>query len=561
MRIPRVFLALTVFAALLLALAATAYASTALQIPSIPHATAGRDDCLSCHGTGKVKPAPANHAGRDNGVCKGCHQPSANAGGDVPNIPHDTKGREDCLVCHDAGKVKPFPKDHAGRTKETCLTCHQARSSGSAAATPAVTSGPTASPKTVPTPIHEPVLFEQNTCIACHEKMGGNYAAITKDWNASAHAAQGVGCVSCHGGDPTKADAKAAMSPAAGFLGRVTKERIPALCGSCHTRVDLMRPFGITTDQLDQYWESKHGEGLLAGDKNVATCFDCHDGHRVLKVSDPGSSVYPTNQPAMCAACHANASRMASYKIPTNQYDLYRGSIHGTRLLKEQNLRAPTCSTCHGKHGAAPPGAKDVANVCGQCHSATEKYYLQGAHRTGATGGQSPRCITCHGWHDIALSTRELYTGAGPRQCGSCHAAGSAAAQKVSDISTSLLAADDAYAAAEADIKKAADLRLIVTDLEEQLQKGLTPLIESRALQHTVNVADIQAKAKESLDISTQVKTSTAEEVRQIDTRRIGMAVALGFILITIVALVLIKRTLDADLEAQRAHKKGRAAG
>ena len=38
---------------------------------------------------------------------------------------HSTEGRENCLMCHGEGKTKPFPSDHAGRQNDGCLTCHR----------------------------------------------------------------------------------------------------------------------------------------------------------------------------------------------------------------------------------------------------------------------------------------------------------------------------------------------------------------------------------------------------------------------------------------------------
>jgi hypothetical protein len=525
-------------------------------IPAVPHPLEGQEDCLACHDTGQMKPFPADHEGRTNDTCTTCHEAGEMAAaGEARPVPHPLEGRDDCLACHDTGQVKPFPADHEGRANESCLECHQAGGAGMPAPTPEPT--PTLPPAAgvVPTPIHEPVMFEENTCISCHLELGGEHAQITGDWQESVHAVQGVGCVSCHGGDPTQADAAAAMSPEAGYLGPLPKDRIPGLCGSCHTRVDLMRPFNLPTDQLDQYWQSQHGQALLEGDGNVATCFDCHDGHRVLKVSDPASEVYPSNEPAMCARCHADQELMAPYGISTNQYDLYQNSVHGEALLQEQNLRAPTCSTCHGTHGAAPPGFQQVANVCGQCHSATEDYYLQGAHRTGMTGEAAPRCVTCHGQHDVEPSTRDLFLGTEEGRCGSCHPPGTETAGQVDAMYTALKEADDAYEQAEATIALASENRLIMAEQEELLQKANTPLIESRALQHTVNQEEVQAKAQESLELSNQAQTSAEEALRGLDTRRLGMIVALAVILITIVALVLIKRQLDRDLEAKRARR------
>jgi hypothetical protein len=550
MRILRALIVPAVLVLLLLA-AASAYGLALLQIPAVPHPMEGREDCLACHDTGQDEPFPEDHVGRTNDSCTLCHEPGEAE--ELLTVPHPVEGREDCLMCHDTGQAKPFPENHEGRANETCLDCHVAGEEEAVAPTPEPT--PTLPPavQVVPTPIQEPELFGENTCITCHEGLGGKHAEITADWAESVHEARGVGCVSCHGGDPTKESAEESMSPEAGYLGPLPKDQIPGLCGSCHTRVDLMRPFDLSTDQLDQYWQSQHGQALLEGDPNVATCFDCHDGHRVLKVSDPASQAYPSNEPEMCASCHADEALMAPYGIPINQFALYQTSVHGLALLEKKDLRAPTCSTCHGTHGAAPTGYQQVANVCGQCHAATEDYYLQGAHRSGMTSEVAPRCVTCHGRYDVQPATRELFVGTEERRCGSCHTPGSEIAGTAEAMYAALKEADDAYEEAETTIAQAVESRLIMAAQEEMLQKANTPLIESRALQHTVNLEDVEAKAAESLELSRAAQASAEEALQELDTRRLGMIVALVVILITIAALVLIKLELDRDLEAKRA--------
>jgi hypothetical protein len=244
---------------------------------------------------------------------------------------------------------------------------------------------------------------------------------------------------------------------------------------------------------------------------------------------------------------------MQAYGIPADQYALYQQSVHGVALLQNQDLRAPTCSTCHGKHGAAPPGFAQVSAVCGQCHSLTDEYYLAGAHKAGVTGQAAPGCVTCHGQHDVLPPTLDLFLGTDERHCGQCHAPGSSTAGQVDSIYQALKEAGDAYAHAEATITQAGQERLIMALQEELLQQANTPLIEARALQHTVNLADIQAKTKESVDLSQKALASAEAALKDIRTRRLGMIVALVAILATIAALVLIKRGLDRDLEAQRA--------
>jgi nitrate/TMAO reductase-like tetraheme cytochrome c subunit len=155
-------------------------AATAGGPPAVPHALEGRDDCLACHGENGFKPYPADHAGRPNETCLGCHQPETPAESTseptaeptaapttapvtepepttaptespvtepeatpqeaeeepeaeeeaaVPGIPHPVEGREDqCLACHYTGSIEPFPADHEGRTNDSCVMCHQMES-------------------------------------------------------------------------------------------------------------------------------------------------------------------------------------------------------------------------------------------------------------------------------------------------------------------------------------------------------------------------------------------------------------------------------------------------
>ena len=156
-------------------------------------------------------------------------------------------------------------------------------------------------------------------------------------------------CSDCHGGDPTTADPNRSMASSAGYIGAPDRKNIPALCGSCHANVDMMRQYDLPTDQWSKYQQSTHGLKLAQGDSNVATCFNCHDGHATKEVTDTASQVYPSNVPALCSSCHSNAALMTPYGIPTDQYTLYTKSVHGVALLEKQDLRAPNCASCHGK--------------------------------------------------------------------------------------------------------------------------------------------------------------------------------------------------------------------
>ncbi|MFQ6001219.1 MAG: cytochrome c3 family protein [Anaerolineae bacterium] len=458
---------------------------------------------------------------------------------DQPPIPHPLEGREACLACHEAGVggATQIPTDHVGRPNESCITCHSP--------TPAEEPSPT---RVVPTPIIFPQRGAVNTCLECHRSLGGKHEEITTAWEGGIHSRRGVGCAHCHGGDPGASDMATSMSPEAGYIGVPAKAEIPALCASCHSNVDLMRQYNLPTDQWAKFQESVHGQRLEEGDTKVATCFDCHGGHRMNPANEPSSTVYPTNIPAMCARCHSDAEYMRSYDLPTDQDELYRKSVHGVALLEKQDLRSPNCATCHGKHGAAAPGFTEVANVCGQCHSATQNYYVQGAHARSPQGAvEPPKCVTCHGQHDVPWPTEELFLGDEPRRCGYCHQEGSPEAEIATRMYEALNEAAQSLAEAEEAIERASGSGLIVVAERSRLHEATTSLMEARAAQHDVQLITLTGMTDKALSISQEVKEDAEKAIAQAVIRRRAMVIAVAGIGLTIIALYRIKRELDQE--------------
>ncbi|MCL4488110.1 MAG: cytochrome c3 family protein [Chloroflexi bacterium] len=413
-----------------------------------------------------------------------------------------------------------------------CRTCHQPEPQA-----------PVVVPTLVP---HVPTVQGQNTCVDCHTTLGGQNADIVKQWTSSIHAERGVSCVDCHGGDATKKNKDEAMSPSAGFVGKPKTQDIPALCGSCHARVDLMRQYDIPTDQYSQYQDSVHGQKLAQGDTNVATCFTCHDQHGTKEVNDPSSHVYPQNVPALCASCHSNAQLMKPYGIPTNQYDLYKASVHGVALLQKQDSRAPSCATCHGTHGAAPPGFSEVANVCGSCHSATQDYYLKGQHASNAPG--TPKCVTCHGNHDVMAPSEAMFTGTGARDCGSCHTATSPQNQAVKQIADALDASAQSYDAATQAVQNAEGTGLIMAPEQAKLADAMTNLITARAAQHTLSLDTVKAQTDKATSTANQVKADAMKSISDSVLRREAMVIGLIVAALAIGSLYIIRRDLYSKL-------------
>ena len=255
-----------------------------------------------------------------------------------------------------------------------------------------------------------------SSCVTCHAILDGDARVAAAAWSVDVHAAAGLGCEACHGGDPSPAhaeDAEAAMDPKLGFRPPPDRLHVPELCAGCHADASFMKRYDpkARVDQLVEYRTSTHGRLNAQGDPVPATCTDCHGVHGVRPVSSPESPAYATNVPQTCARCHADAVLMAPYKIPTDQYDRYRSSVHAAALLERGDTAAPACNDCHGNHGAAPPGVSSVANVCGQCHGREAGLFRASFKKELFDGMDLGECVVCHDNHAIRHPTPELFHG------------------------------------------------------------------------------------------------------------------------------------------------------
>ncbi len=432
-----------------------------------------------------------------------------------------------------------------------------------------------ASPTGAPAPDASAKPAETNTCYACHSAIAPPQRAIADKWKASVHGQNGIGCADCHGGDPTSDEIGVAMDPAKGFIGKPTRSQTVGVCGTCHSDVERMRQYQIPTDQLVKYQASVHGQQLINNqDVRVAICIDCHGSHDVKKASDPTADVYPLNVPKLCSSCHSDAKLMEPYGIPTNQYELYSQSVHGKAVLENQDMRAPTCASCHGSHDAKPPKSTEVVQVCGKCHTATQALYEESKHSRLAVG---PKCWTCHGNHDVAQpdesrffhptdtpfecttchdpTNRTLILNADrfakdtDRRCDTCHHNASQIYAQAQGIHDTLDRANQAYLGAEARIKEAAAAGMIVTDADVQLTEARTSLIRARAAVHTTKlttVADLaDAAGAKAADAQAFADARLGESV----FRREAMVVVLVIILINVALLYLLKRRIERSRE------------
>ncbi len=386
-------------------------------------------------------------------------------------------------------------------------------------------------------------------CLKCHQDSED---PVTTDWKNDVHAKAGIGCEMCHGGNPNTDDMDEAKSPKSGFKGVPKRADIPEFCGRCHSDAAFMKKYTplLAVDQLAQYRTSIHGQRIRTGDNKVAQCVSCHGAHGIRKVSDPLSPVYPSNLPKMCAGCHANKEYMAEYKIRTDQYEEYLQSVHGKALLEKGNLRgAPSCSSCHGNHGAMPSGTHMIANVCGGCHRYNADLFLASPMAKPLSTEPLKECVTCHGNHGIRHTSDDLIGNNPNAICMKCHQEGKIGGPKgatfAAYVSTAITKYKDELARVAGIVHEAEQKGMDTMEANDFLQSAQQSLIQARTELHAFSKPKLEAKFNEGYASLKKADASGLQALREYLTRRMGLAISTLLLTIVVIALALKIRSLS----------------
>jgi len=388
----------------------------------------------------------------------------------------------------------------------------------------------------------------KNSCLDCHAALPDRLGVTQEKFSQDIHAQKGLTCVSCHGGDPDSDDPDKAMSPKAGWKGKIERKQIPQLCGSCHSDPAYIRQFNpsLRTDQLGQYHTSVHGKRLAAGDAKVAVCTDCHGVHDLRAPSDPRSTVNPVNVANTCARCHADANYMKGYSIPTDQFAKYSLSVHHQALMVRGDLSAPTCPTCHGNHGAAPPGIDKVQNVCSNCHAFQDQMYEKSLHKAAFQAASLPGCVVCHGNHAISYPT-DAKLGTGPDAvCMRCHTPGDKCDQARANILADLVQLDQAIKGADRLLGLAESSGMEVSEARLAQDQARDSLTKARVTIHSFRTDLVDQDIQAGLKIAAKNLKAGKEAMVERARRRAGLGVSLIAIGMVLVGLRLYIKKIES---------------
>lgn len=205
-----------------------------------------------------------------------------------------------------------------------------------------------------------------------------------------------------------------------------TSHRVRLECAGCHGPGTTLPKLGegelFHKDAHRQFSASVHAK-IQENGKPAAVCTDCHtiggDMTTDFPPDDPRSTVYASKQEQTCGKCHENS------------YNSFHESIHG-HLLDEGDIRAASCSDCHGRHTIQ--STKDansklnrahLSEVCNKCHSGIVPEWETSAHGKAFKAGnpKAPMCIDCHEAvsHKAAPADIRVFSMQMVNTCTQCH--------------------------------------------------------------------------------------------------------------------------------------------
>ncbi len=369
--------------------------------------------CLSCHAAEKVFLTSAHSKGgfgKNRIGCESCHGIAHQV--KMVRLERGTASDTLCSKCH--GDI--LTAVNAGIHKRpfamgvlTCVSCHNAHE----------------------TQVSKEAV-SQNGCFKCHTNKklfdgvkstnGKALEPLVQSYNHSIHeesvekTGKGATCVDCHGTHTIK--------PAGDPTSPVNRANIVGTCGKCHADVE------------DHYLNSSHGKAFKDGLTVAPVCTDCHNEHSINSISDPSSPVSRVNEPKVCLNCHlGNKEVLKLTGVSPEFLESIKQSVHLVALSKG-NLKAATCSDCHGAHDMLPAGdpkakifKNNIPSTCGKsgCHEKVAAKYSAGIHGTALLEGNkdAPVCTDCHGDHQILGPSNPsslVSDGNVAQVCSNCHA-------------------------------------------------------------------------------------------------------------------------------------------
>jgi predicted CXXCH cytochrome family protein len=235
---------------------------------------------------------------------------------------------------------------------------------------------------------------------------------------------------------------------------------------------------------------------------------------------------------------------MKSYSLPTDQLAKYMTSVHAEALFKKLDLSAPTCNDCHGNHGAAPPGAASVANVCGTCHVRQSELFQKSPHKPVFEVLGTGDCLACHNNHDTSHTSDAMLGNDQAAVCTACHSEG-AGFETAGRMRRAVGQLSERIGSADALLDRGTQLGMEVSRVKFELNEARNHLIDARVVVHSFSADELDAVVKPGMDIAGRAHEQGLQALEEAGFRRKGLAFSLIIIGLAIVAIYLKIREIE----------------
>jgi predicted CXXCH cytochrome family protein len=210
-------------------------------------------------------------------------------------------------------------------------------------------------------------------------------------------------------------------------------------------------------------------------------------------------------------------------------------SVHARALLERGDTSAPTCSTCHGSHGAAPPGVTSVALICSQCHVREAELFRQSPKKALFESLGQAECLTCHSNHEIQPPSDDWIGLKDPALCSTCHDDTVKGAADIVAVQDGLRRLSAGIDRAQGVLDRAEQAGMLVDEGRLALRDAHERQILARVTVHAFAAASFTETAAPGVAEAARAEAVGTAALQELQFRRKGLAVAtiliLGFLL------------------------------
>jgi predicted CXXCH cytochrome family protein len=158
-------------------------------------------------------------------------------------------------------------------------------------------------------------------------------------------------------------------------------------------------------------------------------------------------------------------------------------------------------------------------------------------------------CVVCHSNHGIKKPGIGMLTGTGS-VCAQCHDAtseGGAAAAQMAGLLTKL---DTALAQSDTVLNQARASGMEVSEPILRQMEGREALVKARVAMHAFQVVLVAKPVQEGLAVAAGTRLAGEKALKDRDSRRVGLALSLVTILVTMAGLWMAIRSLESKASA-----------